>query len=294
MYRVALEEALESALSSMHIGGLSDERMRAAAPAHGLLSIIAPLTEFSWQEVFEFHLEDVARLRYTLGGETLPDVSNGDHLRSLLFHGIRAPLERFMAGLDSAELAAATGQERGLQTSKADFLSRVSAAATSRATRSSRVACADFLRRAEQTELLRVTLAAIQNDGLSSPTIDFLEIETERQAGHYRRAFQLSVGPEDPVLWGEFAAPRLRQLAGICREWQLPGLALPWLREWLDRFPDAPDSGVVWLDRCMNALQTSPELMAEVRESFVHVRSLLGESVELHKLEALLGRIAQE
>jgi hypothetical protein len=44
----------------------------------------------------------------------------------------------------------------------------------------------------------------------------------------------------------------------------------------------------------MNALQTSPELMAEVRESFVHVRSLLGESVELHKLEALLGRIAQE
>jgi glycosyltransferase involved in cell wall biosynthesis len=288
MYRVALEDALEISSSSADASGLSDERILAAAPVHGLLSIIAPLPEFSWHELFEFHIEDVARLRSTLGGETLSDLSNGEHLRSLLFHGVRPPLERFLAGLDRPELMIATGQERRRQTSRTDFLSRVSAAAASRATRSSRVACVDLLRSTEQTELLRVTLAALQNDGLYSPTIDFLEIETERQQGHYGRAFQLSVRSEEPILWGEFAAPRLRQLAGICREWGLPGLALPWLREWLDRFPDSPDSGIIWLDRCVNALQTSPELIAEARESFAHVRSLLGESIELSKLEVAL------
>jgi glycosyltransferase involved in cell wall biosynthesis len=292
MYRMTLEDALDRALPKADMGGLSDERMLAAAPAHGLLSIVAPLAEFSWQELFEFHVEDVARIQRTLAGETLPDISNGENLRSILFQGTRAPLERFMAGLDYAELAAATGQERDQHTSGTDFLGRVSAAAASRATRSSRVACVDFLRSAEQTALLRATLAAIRDDGLCSPTIDFLEVETKRQEKHYWRAFQLSIGQEDPLLWGELAAPRLRQLAAICREWKLPGLALPWLREWLDRFPDSPDSGVVWLDRCVNALQTSSDLMAEVRESFVQIQSLLGASVELDELEALMGDIA--
>jgi glycosyltransferase involved in cell wall biosynthesis len=287
MYRVALEKALASTADG---SGPVDERELAAAPTRGLLSLVAPLNEFSWHELLEFHIEDVARLRRILGGETLPDISSGERLRSLLFHGIRAPLERFLAGLDYGHLTTPAGQEKKSPASATDFLSRIAAAAASRATRSSRVACMDLIRTAEQAKLLRATLAALQSDGLQSPTIDFLEIETERQEGRHGRAFQLSVAAEDAVLWGEFAAPRLRQLAGICREWSLPGLALPWLREWLDRFPDSPDSGFVWLDRCMNALQTSPELIAEAREAFTHVKSLLSGSVELGELESALDR----
>jgi hypothetical protein len=266
--------------------------MVAGAPDVGLLSLIAPLTAFSWQELFKFHLQDVPRLRQTIAGKSLGDISNGEQLRSLLILGVRAPLERFLAGLDYSEFTAATGTAREQPGKRTDFLGRLGTAATARATRGSRIACLDLLRNHEQVELLRAGIAAMRNDGLHAPGINYLEVETARLGGEYARAFQFCIEPDNPVLWGEFAAPRLRQLASLCREWGLPELALPWLREWLCQFPDSPDSGEVWLDRCLNALASSADFEDEARESFNHARSLLGDVPGLCELEAALTNLA--
>jgi glycosyltransferase involved in cell wall biosynthesis len=287
LYRLALEDALSASWDGPP---LADDRVLSAAPASGLLSTAAPLSEFSWNELFDFHVEDVARLHRVLKGEKVQDISNGEHLRTALFQGTRAPLERFLAGLDYSGWMAVSGQQgRGLPSS-ADFLSRISAAAGTCATRSSRVACTQLLHTSGQPKLLRSALVRMQGEGLQSASIDFLEIELERLEGHHARALQLRIGADDAPLRSEFSVPALRQLSEVCREMGLPGFALPWLREWLDCFPDSPDSGLVWLDRCMNALQTSAELIEEAREAFVRAEDLLGNCVDLTKLQTELAR----
>ena len=45
-------------------------------------------------------------------------------------------------------------------------------------------------------------------------------------------------------------------------------MALPWLREWLERFPDSPDSAMVHLDRSANAIALGPDLFEEARRAF--------------------------
>jgi glycosyltransferase involved in cell wall biosynthesis len=280
LYRSALENALAMAHDHRDAVGSMGDDGRGGAPEGGLLSLTAPLPEFSWQELFELHVEDARRIHRTIAGEKLPDVSNGERLRSVIILGVRAPLERFLAGLDFSRLAAATGTAGGRQLNGEDFLSRLGAAAANGGTRSSRLACLDVISAADQTELLREGLQGMRRDGLCAPGIDYLEVELARQDRLYARAFRLCTESEHAESWGEPAAPRLRQLARVCREWGVPGLALPWLRDWLTAFPDSPDSGLIWLDRSANAIQASSDLIREAAESYAWARNLL--SVDPH------------
>lgn len=293
-YEALLVEALDATYAAR--GGASDHgdsNPAEGAALRGLLGQIAPLNCLSWEEIFTLHMADVPRLREAIVGTASTDVSQGETLRSLIFLGVRTPLERFMAGVDSHHLASVTGVPCNPEeiAEVKDFSVRVAMAARGRATLGSRVACLEFLAREGESDLLREGLQSLRQEGLESPGTLYLRVELSRLDGDYVDAFRLAIASESKALWGEFAAPRLRQLARVCREWGRPGLALPWLRDWLAEFPDSPDSGGVWADRFVSALCTSAWFAGEAREAYIHARAQLG---PLPSLEALRPDCASE
>ena len=255
-----------------------------AAPAKGLLANTAPLMQMAWQDLFCLHLHDAARLCESLRGVTHRTVSEADELRTLLIMGVRAPLSRLLAdvSLQGMDQPVGTGAVAGTANG---FLARVSAGALSRATLSSRLACALVTARLGGQQRLRQVLDAMRDEGLRSWGLEYLEVETMRREGLYETAFRISTAREDPLYWGELAADRLRQLAAVCRDWQRPELALSWLREWLDRFGDSPDSGAVYIDLCSNALAAGSTFVPEARQALECARRLLGQSADLTTLD---------
>src|SRR5215217_1987487 len=224
-----------------------------AAPVNGLLANTAPLMQMAWQDLFNLHVKDVARLRESLCGEVQRTISDADELRSLLVIGLRAPLSRQLADVGLQGMDQPVGAEHPSEPVNG-FLARISAGALSRATLSSRLACALVIAHRSGKQRLRQMLDAMREEGLRSWGLEYLEIEALRLNGQPEAAFRISTARKDSLYWGELAADRLRQLASVCRDWQRPELALLWLREWLERFPDSPDSGLVYLDLCSNAL----------------------------------------
>jgi hypothetical protein len=97
-------------------------------------------------------------------------------------------------------------------------------------------------------------LAGLGPGDVSAPARRYLDIEALRLTGSAASALRLASEPGDPVLRGEHAAWSMRQLAAIARDLERPALALPWLREWLERFPDSPDSELVRLELCRAAI----------------------------------------
>jgi glycosyltransferase involved in cell wall biosynthesis len=285
LYRQELEAAIDT---SAALSEAPDQPAAgySAAPSRGLLSVTAPLGGFSWNELFQFHVQGAARLRKSFSGVADRIASEAEELRSLLILGVRAPLSRFLAGVDPGEMSCAAGRPREQRAVSLDFVDRVSEVAMSRATIASRLTCLSLTANRGRVEQLRAGLAAMRADGLQSWGTRFLEIEALRQEGYWQHAIEMSIKEEEPVFWGELAAARLRQLAALCREGRLPGMALPWLREWLNRFPDSPDSGMVWFDRCVNALGAG--LIEEARKAFESARLLLSASPGLTGVEALL------
>jgi glycosyltransferase involved in cell wall biosynthesis len=291
LYRQALEESMEGSRAT----AFSDDAPSLDEPAaalSGLLSATAPLTRFSWNDLFSLHLQDATRWRAALAGYPSPGLSEIDELRDLLIAGVQAPLERLLAGAKFN--ATSETSDSSFETGIGDFIGRVSAAAQSHATTSSRLACLNFLARVERFEALESGLETMRASHSAGPSLRYLETEALRLSGEYRRAFMMCIESEEEILWSEQAAHLLRQLAAICREWKLPGFALPWLRDWLERFPDSPESGMVWLDRAVNALALAPALLEEARQAFETARALLGESVDLSDLATSISRAEDE
>lgn len=289
LYREALQEAMDAPALSSDAGDSVDERALGAAPPNGLLAHAAPLAHFSWGELFDFHTEDCIRIRRSFAGEKPQGLSNADRLRSLLLTGTRAAVECFLGGLSYAELAKPTGAGIKPHIFNSPFIARVAVAAGSSAIPRSRLACLLELSVANETEQLWQHLIEMRREGLQPHGFDYLLAEAERQRGNFLHSFQLCINMDDPRLRGELSANRWRQLARIAREWDRPAFALPWLREWLEEFPDSPDSGAVWRDRCVNALLAGDEFLAEAREAFGHAKKLLAPSALLDKIEASLG-----
>jgi glycosyltransferase involved in cell wall biosynthesis len=276
-YRELLEEAMAadpaSAIDDSNLtSGLS------AAPTRGLLGATAPLTQLSWDEMFALYLQNITKQRSALAAEQPPEPED---LRTLIIAGIRWPMERYFAGWTDSIIALPPCIPT--TASGTDFLDSVAKAASGEATRSSLLACLHALAMRGRYAELDAGLQRLPADMFRHWSVRFLQIEALRQRGEFGKAFALCVEPQDPFYWSELAAPRLRQLARVCREWGFPGLALPWLREWLDRFPDSPDSSGVWLDRSCNALGIG--MSAEARSSLNTVRALIGSAVDLAALE---------
>jgi hypothetical protein len=90
----------------------------------------------------------------------------------------------------------------------------------------------------------------------------------------------------------ETDAIRLRQMAQATRRMNAPARALPWLAAWLDRFPDSPESGGVWLELCVNAVRCAPPREEVARGALERARALLGEVPPVLALERALAAAA--
>lgn len=257
-----------------------------AAPSEGLLATAAPLNAYAWRDLFRVHEEEFESIRREIAGHPRERLSEGGHVRTRLFLGQRGALESFFAGFDPHPRPAPTGTALAPPRPGAGLLDRMEHAMAGRATRSSRIVCLDFVCAARRTAAARAGLEWLRSEGLSSPGLDFLEVELLSQEGRLEEALETCLRPEDPSYWNEHAAHRLRQLARVAWEGGAPERALPRLQEWTQRFPDASDAGDVWLARCICALHTGAR--AEAHECLARAGELLGDTRGVSQLARLL------
>jgi hypothetical protein len=203
----------------------------------------------------------------------------------VLLNGTRWPVERFLAGLrDEAEAEPAPRDPvRG------DLSSHLVAAGAAPGAVTTRLACLVEVRAAGDRAGLERGLERLEAEGQGGAGIDVLRAEAACLAGDLEAAFERARSGLDLAADHEVTVFRLRQVARIARAGGWPERALPDLREWLTRFPDAPDSGAVWLDRCVNAAEAGPDHEDDAAAALERARALLGESPVLEKMA---GRLA--
>jgi glycosyltransferase involved in cell wall biosynthesis len=287
-YRAALESALEAS-NAVRVGpeDLPGTDV-AAAPAEGLLARAAPLTHYSWRELFDHFVPGMQRTRWIREGNRPPPPTVWDQLSPLLFASTQVSLERFFAGLPTRPGVSGTSP-RGAPELANDLIERLWAMATSSGLPEGRLACLAELSRAGRKDLLCPGLDRMELDGQGGAGVDSLRAEAHAAAGDFEAAFRLCASALERSPAVEFEAQRVRQIAAIARGWGRPKLALPWLVGWLDRFPDAQDSGPAWLDLSMTSLRAGAEHFGQATQALDRARSLLGEVEVVLKAERIVA-----
>jgi glycosyltransferase involved in cell wall biosynthesis len=285
-YRAVLEEAIEERGHNVSSSDDGPNSTEPAAPARGLLSVAAPLNVLSWRDLFHIHEDEFDWLRREMADRRPEELSAGGHIRTRLFLGQRTALQRFFAGLDAEVLYAPTGSTSGPLRTGTAILDVMERAAGTRATRSSRVVCLEMVLAEGRIASARSGLEQLRHEGLSSPGMDFLEVELLMREGQAAKALEVCMKPTAPSYWSEHASHRLQQLARIACDCGDPERALLRLREWTDLFPDSSNAGELWLARC--ALAARCGSVSDAEQSLAHARELLGD-VRLKGLSHLLN-----
>jgi hypothetical protein len=245
-----------------------------AAPMTGLLAGAAPLTGYSWRELYDAVVEESDELRRALAGVQTGPLTEAGEVRTRLFYGLRRSLEQVFAGFepDPAEPRHAATSPRPVGS---DFLDRVERAVDTASIVGSRVVCLQLLWSRGRHRAVRERLALLRSDGVDVPGTHYLEVESLARSGRLTEALDLCLAPPDAGWWDEHAASRLGQLATIATRAGRFDQALPRLRHWTECYPDAPDAGAVWLalaqcaggaglgDECIAALRVAQSLLGE-------------------------------
>lgn len=285
LYREALESALQKGPSAK--SPIMPGKELSAAPRDGLLHIIAPLQEFSWHDIFNLHIEDCDITLRAWAGETLDRTTYGQLLRGLVLEGTRVPLERFLGRLDYKPDILLTDRDSNKSSAKGDFHTKIVSSVTSDCMLRSRLVClAALLSEEDQREQFIKVISALKDTDMSSPAMAYLIIEGELLIGNYSGAFKLCLGTGE---WAEYDHHTVRQLARICRIWGRPERAVPYIKTWLGRFPDSVNSAAVWVDLCVNAMQSGRGFRRDAREAFKQASRLLGEIPLLEKIKSNLS-----
>ena len=268
-----------------------------AAPDTGLLSRTAPLRHFAWGELFRMQAEMCKELRVSWETGQMPAAGDGSRLRNLVLIATRMPMERLMAGVETTDAILVGADDEGepasgtpARASDDGFHARIAAAAGSSASVSSRMACLAELRHGGDTDTLRGCVEGITQDAAGFPGLRYLAAEVERIDGNFADAYEVCAGGDAPATLQEHDAYRLRQMARIARQRNRPREALPWLRDWLQRYPDSPESGPVWIDLCANLIgkDNASEHLQEAADALTRARDLLGDNPVVDKLEKLI------
>jgi len=283
MYREVLQQAIAEAAPSFAVPDLPHAALPAATG--GVLGVSAPLTAFSWREMFALYEASCHRARGTWRtGLTLP--VNGDFLRTLLGASVEIPVSRLYAGLPLLEPTPprAHGVDDAAPAGD-DFFARLARAAALPGLVPGRLLSLATVAQARRTELLRAPLAALEEDGadVSAPLAEAELQEGDCQSAFLRAAAALRAHPA-----GENEELRVRQLARIARQWSRPELAIPFLAEWLGRFPDSQESGPVWLELSLTCHRAGGMHDDRAREAWTTARALLGDIPPVAKLGAMI------
>lgn len=274
LYREALTAARETAANASASDKWSSSS-RAASECGGLLGRTPPLAQFSWSELFDSYRESCSALRATWDGRNVPrPPAFADHVRLLLQTGTRGPLERFYAGAapePDAEFSALPDLPLG---SVADRLAR---AATGPQPIQVRLGCLARLTQDGPVSRTRSVLRCLRSEPGWTREMEIFAAETEARAGNSVFALALAMAACEDSPPGEHGGSRLQQLARLARLAGDPVPALRWIAQWLERFPDSPESGAIWLERSLTASQAGGAHLLEASEALARAQLLLGE-----------------
>lgn len=266
---------------------LPDARRR-ASPPEGLLSRNAILKPFSWRELFELHLDEMPRIRQSWQGHPPLDGGGGAKLRGYLLASTNKAVQYFLAGLEAAPGNEPSGRDPDADSYGGSLAERMAKAVESFACPVSKEIALLMCLDEGRCDLVARGLEVLAQEGRSSRGMDYLRIETSLAAGEYRKAWDILTRGRSPSGLSEDEAAWVRLVARICRLWQQPRLAKPWLDEWLSRYPDSTLSGQVWLDSALLALKSSETGREGATTALERARELLGPVPAVQKIEQLV------
>jgi glycosyltransferase involved in cell wall biosynthesis len=287
-YRAAVEEALGA---SEHPGALADwpAASLGAAPPGGLLADAAPLDVLSWRELFAAHLSWCDAVRGSWSGIVPPPQDDGLRIRGVLLCAVERPLKYFFAQLPTLAVTRGVAPMPVVAPDRS-VPGLFARSALKGGLTSGRVACLFELMTAGRLPAASALIDALERDGLPAARVLSCRAELALAAGDAPAAlaFALACTDAHPLVEGDW--PLVRQLARVARRATRPDAALPAVLAWLDQFPDAQESGPVWLDACINTTRSggSPEA---ARHYHARARALLGDSPTVMKCGALVARL---
>ncbi|MBF0516263.1 MAG: glycosyltransferase [Nitrospirae bacterium] len=278
--RPLYKEVLSRHLGKVNSGGLDIDAAKdiCAAPEWGLLSVTAPLSNLSWQEVFSIHLDEITQIRRRWQADKDGDTTSGMNLRGMLCSGTLRPLEKFL----SFACADRYNKHPCEEFSGGDFYIKIYNAIKSPSTQTSKQICLNQLLTDCKGELFVDGLEGLLQNGQITSGLTYLIIEGEILKGDYDKAYAMCIGD---ISFREADHFRVRQLAKLCRIMKKPDLALPAIRQWLNSYPYGVHSAEIWLDRCINAAMAGKGYTREAKRSFHISRRLIGRSNILDRVE---------
>jgi glycosyltransferase involved in cell wall biosynthesis len=287
LYRAVLEEALAEAGPGFPVPDAPPADLPAAAG--GVLANSAPLTAFSWRELFELYAASCTRVRTSWRTGSLAPTA-GDFVRTLLADAVTPPLSRLYAGLPPLTPPSSTDKavdEEPAAVPASDFFGRLALAARLPGLAPGRMVCLATVAQAKRADLLAGPLARLEADGADTT---MLRAEAEAQAGDFQAAFLRVSAALRAAPAGENEELRIRQAARIARQWGRPELAIPFLAEWLERFPDSQESGPVWLELSLNRHRAGGAHAADAAAALERARTLLGDIPAVGKMAGMISR----
>lgn len=282
-YRKALEAALlldpSNGISAG--SGLGTKREEYG----GLLGNVAILQAFSPAELIMWHYESADNVRAAWAGQARKSLSRCELIADTLLISTQQHVEQSL-GQAAPSIDAYTCGPLALEGDIADddFFGRVALGILSRSTQRSKEACLLFLHSCNMIELLEACIPLVQ----TSTACNHLLIELDLHRGRPAQAKQLFEKLYGSNVIGGKDAYKLRQLARIYRETGDSARVLPLLRNWLERFPDELESGVIWLELAVCSLDAGSNFVCSAEEALACAKELLGPIDVISAMESRL------
>lgn len=286
-YRELLEEGGQERDDRGVVADCGPDCDEPAAPLKGLLATAAPLTGYTWRELYATVAGDLDEARAVLAGQPRGALGEAGELRTRLIFGLKRSLEFAFANI-APEAPRPVTPAPVPRTPAPGFAERLQRAVVSASNLASRVVCLELLWSMGAHDFVRSELDQLRQLNFARPGNRYLEVEALVAAGDADAAVELCLSPTDPGWWDEHAVGRLCQLASVALHAGRAERAMSCLRTWTDCYPDAPGAHDVWLARAACAGELG--LFAEVADCLRHACHLVDEDSLAVVTAALLAR----
>jgi glycosyltransferase involved in cell wall biosynthesis len=257
----------------------SRQHDRSAAPTNGLLGTVGVLAPISRAQAWRWYLELTDTLRNSAGAPFRYPPTDAE-----VFWAAVARAAEFAAAERAAGHQRAlphTPRRLGMENTLTSALQH--AMVVDLAVESRVGAAFDLLARGAAAE---VRAAWPDSHERVHPLVAYLHAELADRTASPVAALTLARRAAVTDVWRGSDAQRVRQFARLCRHAGEAAAAIPWLDEWLARWPDERESGSIWLDLALCHVRGDTTNEDAVRHALFMASTLLGEVHAVDKVRA--------